>query len=188
MAGSPFATLNLLPHGSVHVYVSPCPMGGALATGSTDSIPCDRTGAPAHALAGTGHQEATLRLSWGLSKEEQTEGPASCRGKETEETGGTFRRPPRPPPPPQNPQPFALYWEATILTLWGVAGRAAQPLHNVLTILSRAPKGLFPTPAFPKDVPMIKTQRMWECGDHVGSGLKMRKLEMRCAFSKMPSD
>lgn len=120
-----------LPHG-----------GRTLATGSADSIPCDKTGAPAHAWAGTGHQEAAPRLSWVLSKEEQTEGPASCRGKETEQRGGTSCRPPR--PPLQNPQPFVVYWETTILTLWGAAGDQLNLFTTFLLFYQEPQRGCFP--------------------------------------------
>lgn len=159
-----------LPHGS-----------RALATGSAGSISRDKTGAPAHAWAGTGHQQAAPRLSRGLSEEEQTEGPASCRGKETEQRGWHFLRS-APAPAPGS----ALCGSSRGHDI--DSGEWPGEQLNVLIILSRAPKGLFPTPAFPKDVPMIKTQRTWVCGDHIGSRLKMRKLEGRCAFSKLPSD
>lgn len=72
------------------------------------------------------------------------------------------------PSPPRNPQLFRIYWEARILTFWGVAGRPAHPLYSVLIILTRASKGLFPTPAFPNGVPMIKAKgcrNMWRTFD-----------------------
>lgn len=181
MAGSPFATLKLLPPGSVHVDVSPCPMGaGPSPQGAL--VPSHATKLAHPLMPGLALDTSKQpRLSRGLSEEEQTEGPASCRGKETEQRGWHFLRS-APAPAPGS----ALCGSSRGHDI--DSGEWPGEQLNVLIILSRAPKGLFPTPAFPKDVPMIKTQRTWVCGDHIGSRLKMRKLEGRCAFSKLPSD
>ena len=45
--------------------------------------------------------------------------------------------------------------------------RLAHPLCNVLIILLRAANGLFPTPASPNGVPMIKAKRKQEHVEHL---------------------
>lgn len=115
-----------LPHGS-----------RALATGSAGSISRDKTGAPAHAWAGTGHQQAAPRLSRGLSEEEQTERPASCRGKEMEQRGWHFLRSALPPP---QDQPCVVHREATILTL----GSGRESSSTFLLFYQEPQRGCFP--------------------------------------------
>lgn len=138
MAGSPFATLKLLPPGSVHVDVSPCPMGAGPS--------------PQGALVPSHATKLAHPLMPGLALDTSKQ-PRDCPAvsprrsrqkdlplagvKKRNRGGGTSCGPPRPPP---QDQPCVVHREATILTL----GSGRESSSTFLLFYQEPQRGCFP--------------------------------------------
>lgn len=138
MAGSPFATLKLLPPGSVHVDVSPCPMGagpspqGALVPSHATKLAHPLM--PGLALDTSKQPRDCPAVS--LRRSRQKDLPLAGV-KKRNRGGGTSCGPPRPPP---QDQPCVVHREATILTL----GSGRESSSTFLLFYQEPQRGCFP--------------------------------------------